>query len=427
MTRAAIYARISDDRGGEGLGVARQVEDCQRLAEQRGWSVAGEYVDNDLSAYRGKKRPRYEAMLADIEAGEVDAVIAYHQDRLTRQPAEFETFLATCQRAGVRHFTTVTGYTDLGQDDGVMVMRIFSAVAKNESDSKRRRIRRKNDEKAAKGLPHVSGERPFGYDRDGVTVREDEAQVIRTVADRFLAGESLVSLAGWLQQEGVKTSTGTNDWRTPTLRGVLLSPRNAGLRVHRGEVVGPAVWPAILTDTQHAQLVAKLTDPARRTLRTATPLPAHRAAALRCLRRQDGLHPVHRPPPLRLQVRTRLRRLRQGLHRHRLPQRPDHRRGAAAAGHPRAGRRPRRAAVHRRRAPGPRCAGPRRRRAARRTRRRLRLEARHHARVADRVQADQGPARGRGEAPSPTDATPTPWPGWSARAPHSASSGTASP
>jgi site-specific DNA recombinase len=48
---AAIYARISSDVDGSGLGVARQLEDCRKLAESLGWPVAEEYVDNDLSAY----------------------------------------------------------------------------------------------------------------------------------------------------------------------------------------------------------------------------------------------------------------------------------------------------------------------------------------------------------------------------------------
>jgi DNA invertase Pin-like site-specific DNA recombinase len=37
---AAIYARISSDQDGRGLGVKRQIEDCRKLAEERGWTVA---------------------------------------------------------------------------------------------------------------------------------------------------------------------------------------------------------------------------------------------------------------------------------------------------------------------------------------------------------------------------------------------------
>jgi site-specific DNA recombinase len=92
--------------------------------------------------------------------------------------------------------------------------------------------------------------------------------VIRRLADRFLAGEPLVSLTQWLQDEGIKTATGLNDWRTPTLRNLLMSPRIAGLRVHRGEVVGRGIWLPIITEDQHHLLVTKLSDPTRVTNRT---------------------------------------------------------------------------------------------------------------------------------------------------------------
>jgi site-specific DNA recombinase len=75
--RAAIYCRISDDRVGAGLGVARQREDCERLVEERGWSVVGIFEDNDISAYTGRRRPGYEALLDRVRADELDVVVAW--------------------------------------------------------------------------------------------------------------------------------------------------------------------------------------------------------------------------------------------------------------------------------------------------------------------------------------------------------------
>ncbi len=79
-----IYARISQDRDGDGLGVKRQLQDCRADALRRGWTVAEEYVDDDISAYAGKLRPAYERMVADIAAGRRDAVLVWHVDRLQR-------------------------------------------------------------------------------------------------------------------------------------------------------------------------------------------------------------------------------------------------------------------------------------------------------------------------------------------------------
>src|SRR3954466_16015602 len=96
---AAIYARISSDQDGRGQGVQRQVEDCRKLAHSRGWTVAEEYVDNDVSAYSGKPRARYQRMLDSLAAGRRDAVIVYNLDRLHRQPAEREQFVTLCEKA----------------------------------------------------------------------------------------------------------------------------------------------------------------------------------------------------------------------------------------------------------------------------------------------------------------------------------------
>jgi DNA invertase Pin-like site-specific DNA recombinase len=263
MTRvsaAAIYARISSDQEGTGLGVNRQLEDCRRLAAELDWPIAAEYVDNDVSASGGRPRPEYERMLADLSDGSCDAVLVYHVDRLTRRPIELEEFLEVVTAAKVRHVRFVAGGDlDVGNGDGLMVLRLLSAVAANESATKSRRVKRKWDQRAEAGLPHGGYHRPFGYADDKVTVRDDEAKVIRALAQRYLAGESLRSLATWLDQQGIRTVDG-GPWKTTTLRAMLSSARIAGLREHRGQVIGAAVWKPIITERLRSRILARMTD-----------------------------------------------------------------------------------------------------------------------------------------------------------------------
>src|SRR3954464_3918895 len=126
--RAGIYARISSDRERDGLAVGRQLEDCERLAEERGWRVVERYVDQDVSAYKGRLRPAYRRLLADLRSGVVDGVIVYHLDRLHRQPAELEEFFNVCTAAGVDDLATVTGRINLADADGQFQARILGAV-----------------------------------------------------------------------------------------------------------------------------------------------------------------------------------------------------------------------------------------------------------------------------------------------------------
>ena len=180
----AIYARISQDRDGEGLGVKRQLGDCRADAARRGWAVAEEYVDDDISAYSGKLRPAYERMLTDIADGRRDAVMVWHMDRLHRQPIELERFALVCTKAGVTEVKTLHGDMDLGTGDGLLLARLLSAVAANESDAKSRRGKSKMRELAEAGKPHGGGTRPFGFQpHDRATHEPAEAEQPATTSE----------------------------------------------------------------------------------------------------------------------------------------------------------------------------------------------------------------------------------------------------
>jgi site-specific DNA recombinase len=256
---AAIYARISSDVEGSGLGVRRQLEDCRKLAQTLGWTVAEEYRDDSQSAYSGKLRPGYQRMLADIRDRRRDGVLVYHLDRLTRRPIELEQFLATVDAAGVKHVRSVTADVDLGSGDGLLVARMLAAVGANESASKSRRIKRKLDQLAAEGKPHGGYLRPFGYEGDKTTIRPSEAAVIQQLVNRLIAGESLRSLCRWLEEQRVPTVAGKT-WTTTTLRATLSSGRIAGLRRHRGQIYGPAMWDPIITPQQRDKILARFAE-----------------------------------------------------------------------------------------------------------------------------------------------------------------------
>lgn len=270
----AVYARISQDRGGGSLGVDRQVELCRELADQKGWEVVEVYIDNDVSAYAGKPRPEYERLLEDLRSGARDAVVCVDQDRLTRHVRELEDFVDLAERHGIA-LANVSGDLDLATSDGRFRARIMGAVARQESEKKSERLKRETAQRARRGRPH-GGRRPYGYERDGMTIRDDEAAIIRELARRLLAGESLPTLARDLNSRGVLTARGRDliddgraddargkKWRTTSVRSILASPRLAALRVHQGEVVGEAEWPPILDRVTHERIKAILGDPRR--------------------------------------------------------------------------------------------------------------------------------------------------------------------
>jgi site-specific DNA recombinase len=254
--RAAIYCRISQDREGRELGVARQSADCRKLCTDRGWDVAREFTENDISAFSGKPRLQYIAMMAALAAGEFDAIVSYSPTRLHRSPKELESFIDVVEAQHAAVATCMAGDYDLSTATGRMTARIHGAVARHESEQASERIKRKDLEIAMAGGAH-GGPRPFGYSADHVNLDEHEAACIREVAENIIGGAGLLSQCRLLNNRGDLTARG-KQWQTTVLRRLLLSPRVIGQREHITTGLHDAQWPAIIDQTTQTRLRALL-------------------------------------------------------------------------------------------------------------------------------------------------------------------------
>lgn len=272
--RVAVYLRQSQDRSGEQLGIDRQREDCLRLIAARGWTVSAEFVDNDVSALSRKPRPQFVTMMARVDAGEFDVIVARHIDRLLRRLTELENVLERCQSTNVSIVTAADG-VDTSTDGGRLVARILSSVAQGEVERKAARHRSAAVQAAKQGR-WVGGGRPFGYDADGMVVRENEAALIRQGFADFLAGESFGEIARRWAASGHRTPQG-NEWSRYAVRDVLTNPRYCGLRRHIPNdqlaamrknpelgIVGPAQWDAIVDEPTWRAVARAMASPERR-------------------------------------------------------------------------------------------------------------------------------------------------------------------
>lgn len=328
VVRCFIYARISEDREGAHLATERQITDCRQLAERLSTSTAEYRVvrvfeDNDLSAYSGKPRPDYKAMLSALRNGEGDCILAWHTDRLHRSPAELEEYIDICGPFGIATRTVKAGDLDLSTATGRMIARQLGVQARYEIERMIERSKRARDQKAEHG-EFSGGPRPFGYEEDGRTPRTLECPSCRRLGpdgftlrrrcdacnatDQFsrklvceacdgqdtlrvvfecstctvdagfaegseaalvgkgsmavLVGASIQSIVRSHAELGVVSTFG-NEQKHDQVRAILLRPRNAGLMQHRGEVVGRADWMALIDEPTYRSVVAKLKDPAR--------------------------------------------------------------------------------------------------------------------------------------------------------------------
>jgi site-specific DNA recombinase len=272
-TPVGIYCRISDDPEARQVGVDRQAQACRRLASQHGWASVEMYIDNDISAFTCVSRPAYRRMLDDVRLGRLAAIVTWDADRLHRSTRELEDFIDLIEATSTTVVTVTAGTSDFATASGRMQARIKGTVARYESEHKTERVTAAHASLAEAGR-WKGGPRPYGYDvgRDNVgrslndgrlLVIEHEAAVIREAAAAILAGGSVYGVCRDLNARGVPTAQGAR-WRTQTMRRILTHATVVGRREYRGEIVGEALWPAILNDEDWQALRQRLgTNPNR--------------------------------------------------------------------------------------------------------------------------------------------------------------------
>ena len=267
------YLRISSTD--DALGVQRQYDDVARLASTLDVHIAAWYVDNDRSAFRGKMRPDYRRMIEALSAtGAATFLLSWHSDRITRTPSELEALIVLVeQRRQSRHklriSTLHTGEMDLNTAGGRAMARQLITMGAYESEIKSERQQAKQRQLREAGVSGGGG-RPYGYETGGMRLHVDEARIVRLMVDGVLSGDGCTTIAKRLNAMGIPSGRG-GLWSNLVVRNLLRNPRIAGLRTHKGEIVGEARWPAIITLDEHRRVRALVDDPARKGRRGKQP------------------------------------------------------------------------------------------------------------------------------------------------------------
>jgi site-specific DNA recombinase len=253
MRTLDIYARVSHklERRDKVPSTVGQVAACRRRIERVGAQVGEVFEDPERSAWDPKvQRPGWDALMERLEAGEADGVVVFNLARFARQPKDGERLIEAAED-GLVILDTGSEY-DLATASGKESFRLKMVAAAAYSDQISEASRNGKLEKAQRG--EVDCRRSFGFEPDGITVREEEAAIIRDHARRLLAGEAQDVLIRELNERG--TGLRGARWGYTTYRQIMTRKRNTGLIVHNGQAVAHLPGPPILDQDTFGRLVA---------------------------------------------------------------------------------------------------------------------------------------------------------------------------
>jgi site-specific DNA recombinase len=248
-----LYLRKSTDREDmQVLSIDGQRAECEKLATSNNLSIVETLIEHQSAKMPG--RPVYDKMLARLEAGEADGIIAYHPNRLARNSKDGGELIYWLDIGKVKDLRFPT-FWFANDPQGKAMLGIEFAQSKRFTDDLSVVTRRGLEQKCRRG--EFPGRAPRGYlnDRNSQTIQVDLqlAPVIRQMFERYAAGtETVESLRIFLADHHVlskptKRFHGQNPIDDVSVRSMLSNPIYYGSFRFAG----------ILYDGKHKPIISK--------------------------------------------------------------------------------------------------------------------------------------------------------------------------
>lgn len=259
--RAICYYRLSVNRSGETLAIDRQREDCRALIERNGWQLAGEYSDDNRSAWHEHTRRKgYDALCETIRRGECDVVVVYETDRLARRLRRMLDLFDLLKETGVVVHSVKSGLIQLDSPMNIANAQMKAVFAEQYVNDARDKNLRARLQAAQAGKRHVTA-RPYGWEEKGLIIRPDEAAIVQEIVKRLIVGETGTAIARSLNERGILTIKGAH-WTGIGVRATATRASNAGLREHHGTIYD-GTWEPIITRDEWERVCRIVNTPTR--------------------------------------------------------------------------------------------------------------------------------------------------------------------
>lgn len=247
--RCGIYTRKSSEEGLEQdfNSLDAQREACEayiKSQKHEGWElVEKQYNDGGFSGGT-MNRPTFQELLEDVEKGEVDVVVVYKVDRLTRSLMDFAKIVDVFDKHEIS-FVSITQQFNTTTSMGRLTLNILLSFAQFEREVTGERIRDKFAASKKKGM-WINGTPPMGYvKKDGkLEIEPNEAKIVKHIFDKYLEIGAVPNLVKYLQENMIHTRSGKEFYKGHLYK-ILQNKTYIGKIVHKNNVYGGLHEPII--------------------------------------------------------------------------------------------------------------------------------------------------------------------------------------
>ena len=242
----AIYTRKSTEHGleMEFNSLQNQEEACKAYILSQafnGWEYYKTFEDGGISGGT-MERPGLQALLEEIRERNIQVVVVYKVDRLSRSIFDFHKMMQEFAKYEC-NFVSITQSFDTSNSMGKLTLNMLLSFAQFEREVSAERVRDKIAASKAKGL-WMGGNLPLGYDLNDrhLVINETEAEIVRQVFQKYLEMQNMLGVAEWLNKQGIHTkkwitkhsqrTRGGEPFKKNTVQRMLTNPVYLGKITH---------------------------------------------------------------------------------------------------------------------------------------------------------------------------------------------------
>ena len=240
LIRCAIYTRKSTEEGLEQdfNSLDAQCEACESYIKSQvheGWILVDKQYNDGGFSGGTMERPAFKELLKDIENDEIDIVVVYKVDRLTRSLMDFSKIIDVFDKHNAS-FVSITQHFNTTTSMGRLTLNILLSFAQFEREVTGERIRDKFEASRKKGL-WLSGVCPFGYEKDDhymLHPQQPYADNVLIIYESYLEIKNVLKLKKYLAEKKILTRNG-KELAKGSLYHILSNKVYLGKIVHKNK------------------------------------------------------------------------------------------------------------------------------------------------------------------------------------------------
>ena len=229
--RVAAYCRVSTKQEEQLNSYEVQVKYyTERINRENGWQLAGIYADKGITGTSTRKRDEFNKMIKACRRRKIDMIITKSISRFARNTVDCLKYVRLLKELGVDVYFEEQGIhsTDPGAE---FYITIYGSIAQSESENISHNVAWGKAQSAKEGNVFFAYKSFLGYRKgaDGKPeIDPEQAAIVRSIYEQFLAGKSMQDIANELTGQGVPTPSGKSKWQATVIRSILSNEKYKG-------------------------------------------------------------------------------------------------------------------------------------------------------------------------------------------------------